>query len=252
MADANDLINPLEEEEVLTPPTEELEPEELEEVEQTTDELEEEPLEEEEPEEPEERPISRREQLRIQDLLNRERTEEPKPRQRDNRLDYASEFQVDPDDAQRLEADRKAEAEFYYQQGLEQTKALQFQTRLEVDAPRVEAKYPILDKTNEDSFHPGLANAINTMYLQNVGYDQETGAVRDPSIRYAEFTDSIFELADEIAKSMTADTTRQVKQQAAKTGLRPDGRTARKMDLNKAPQDMTDEELQAVIKAQLG
>lgn len=250
MADAAPLTNPLEdEEEVLTPPQEELEPEELEEVEEP-EVIEEEP--EEEPEEPEERPISRREQLRIQDLLSREREETPKPRQRDNRLDYSKEFEVGDDDAQRLEADRQAEADFYYQQGLEQTKSLQFQTRLEVDAPRVESKYPILDKSNEESFHPGLANAINTFYLNTVGYDTETGAVRDPSLRYADFTDSIFELADEIAKSQTANTVQQVKQQAAKTGLRPDGSSAKRLNLNKAPQDMTDEELQAYIKANLG
>lgn len=249
MADANDLINPLEEEEVLTPPTEELEPEELEEVEEPNEEVE---AVEEPEDEPEERPISRREQLRIQDLLSRERSEDPKPKAREDRIDYRKEFSVEDDDAQRLERDRSASEEYYYQQGLEQAKSLKFHTRLEVDAPLVAQRYGILDKNNEEQFHPAVANSLNQFYLSMVGFDKKTDTVQNPELRYSEFTDAIFELAEEIANTKTATSTRAVKDQAAKTGLRPDGSAAKKLDLNKAPQDMTDEELEAYIKANLG
>ena len=55
------------------------------------------------------------------------------------------------------------------------------------------------------------------------------------------------ELVEEIAGQKNAQTVKNVTKQAAQTGLRPDGSSAPRMNLNKAPQDMTMEELYASI-----
>ena len=57
------------------------------------------------------------------------------------------------------------------------------------------------------------------------------------------------ELADNMAGVKTQQATRNIAQQAAKTGLRPDGTSVKPLDLNKAPEDMTDEELRAATNA---
>ena len=55
------------------------------------------------------------------------------------------------------------------------------------------------------------------------------------------------ELSTRLAKSMTADTAKNIAKQAAQTGVRPDGSSAKRLNLNKAPQQMTTEELYAVL-----
>jgi hypothetical protein len=134
-----------------------------------------------------------------------------------------------------------------YQAGLEQAKSIQFHTRLEIDSPRVESKFPQFDKSSEE-FNPGLANAINQWYLATVGYNSKTGKVANADVRYGEFVEGIMELADAMAGSKSAKTTENVVKQAANTGLRPDGSSVKPMNLNKAPQDMSDQELEAAIK----
>lgn len=208
----------------------------------------EEPEEVEETEEEEPKPPSRREQLRIQQVLSKlkEDREAPKPKATPDALDYEKALDADPELIAQLKADREKSNNAFYQQGIEQAKSIQFHTRLEIDAPRVEAKYPQLDK-DSDKFNPELANAINTMFLSTVGYDESTDTVKNPNLRYAPYVESIFELAGEIAGEKTAEVTKHIKSQAAKTGLRPDGSSGKKLNLNKPPEQMTDEELDAVI-----
>lgn len=224
------------------------------EEEKPKDEPEEEPEEEpvEEPEEEEEKPPSRRETLRVQAILAklREDKEPTPPKAAPDALDYDKAIDADPELIAKLKADRDASNRSFFDQGREQAKSIQFHTRLEIDAPRVDVNYPQLDK-NSDKFHSGLADAINTMYLSTVGYDSEADTVRNPSLRYIDYVDSIFELASEIAGEQTAATRTNIGKQAAKTGLRPDGSSTKKLNLNKAPQDMTDEELDAYLAAAL-
>lgn len=244
MANADDLITPTEqEEEVNNDVVDELEPEEQEEAVQPEATA----TESEEPEETP--PVSRREQLRIQDVLKKLQAKEESqtPQLQTKALDYQAALDADPEVVQQLETDRRQYGEAYFQQGLSQARSMQFHTRLEIDAPRVEAKYPQLDKNAAD-FNPVLADTVNQMYLSAVGYDKDTDTVRSADIRYADYVESLFELADEIATVKTAATSRNIATQAAQTGIRPSGTTA-KMDLTKAPSQMTDEELQAVISA---
>ena len=91
---------------------------------------------------------------------------------------------------------------------------------------------------------------MNTWYLQTTGYDAETGRGANPNIRYSEFVEGIMELGKVIGSQEAVKTAKNVAKQAATTGLRPDGSTAKRLDLNKAPGAMTDEELDAFLAKQ--
>ena len=206
-----------------------------------------EPIEEPADEEPEQ-PPSRRESLRIQQLLekmkhNQEPMEQP-PIQ--GGMDYASNLDADPEVVRQLEADRQAAAQASYQQGLDQAKSIQFHTRLELDAPKVEQKYPVLNKDSEE-FNPAVADAVNSWYLQMTGYDPNTNSVSNANIRYSDFVEGVMELGEKTAGQRVAQSSKQIAKQAAQTGIRPDGSQAKKLDLSKAPQDMTTEELETFI-----
>lgn len=198
--------------------------------------------------EPEKTPQpSRREQLRIEQLLEKYGDPEvPKARRVDGALDYEKELDADPETVKRLREDRESFGNQMHQQGLDAAKYIQFHTRLEVDAPRVEARHPELDQHSDD-FKPAVASSLNKMYLAAVGYDAKTDTVQRTDIRYSDYVESMFELVDEMASRKVEDTQRNITKQAANTAIRPDGSAPKRMNLNKAPQDMTDEELNAVI-----
>lgn len=217
----------------------------------------------EEPKKPEGEP-SRREQLRIEKLLQRyPNLQEPKQPEQpqagpttpsieglmdlDNDLDASDELKA------RLKADRdaavKAATEAARKEGsdIEQKLATNlFRTRLEIDAPRVEAKYPFLDKTS-DKFNPVAASAMNNKYLHHVGFNREKNTVDRPDVRYAEFVEAELEFAKEVVADEIVDSKKEVIKQAAQTGLRPGGQSPKKLNLNKLPSQMTNEELDAAI-----
>jgi len=210
---------------------------------------------EEEPEVTEQKPPSRRETLRIQDILaKRERTAQPA--QQPDRLDYQNALDADPETVKQLETDRQNYGQVNYNQGLEQAKNIQFHTRLEVDAPKVESRYKFLDKNDKQNFDPVRADAMNTLYLQATGYDAGdpnrgvAESVQNPNIRYSEFVEAQMEFAEALMAESQSRTTKNIAKQTATTGLRPDGSSA-KLDLTKDPELMTDEELQARIDAGL-
>lgn len=229
---------------------EETEEEAVEEQEQeeevTSPEKEEEPAEEVAKEDP---PASRRENLRIQQLLEKIKQQpqnQPEVPQ-NNGLDYGTALDADPEVIQQLEADRQAASQTAYSQGLEQAKSIQFHTRLELDAPKVESKYAVLNPQDKENFNPALADAVNTWYLSSVGYDQNSGLVKTPDIRYADFVEGIMELGEVIGAKKAATAAKNVAKQARTTGLRPDGSSAKRLDLSKSPDQMSDEELDAFL-----
>lgn len=251
-----------------TPNTEEVPTNEVEEQQSVDAPTEEAPAPEETPESPEtpeapaeepevaaeaeeEKPPSRREQLRIQQVLEKLKQKDSRPEApvKPDALNY-SDLDADPELVKQLEADRRKYGEDLYTQGVEQSKSILFHTRLEVDAPRVEAKYPQLDK-DSDQFDPAIANALNSSYLHLVGYDEKTDTVQNPGIRYADYIEAQFELANAIASEKVVKTSKNIAKQAASTGLRPDGSTAKRLNLNQNAEDMTDEELQAKIAQSL-
>lgn len=275
MADEDKVVEqPIDETTAVEEPTTE-QPQEQEPVEEPTQEpSQEEPQSEEEPqptEEPQEEPgqeeppqqPSRRENLRIQNILKKygppQQRSQPQPQyqpQSGNQpMNYGQALNADPELIQQLEADRMAFAQQAFQQGMQQggsqmatqADSQMWNTRLEIDAPKVSGKFPMLDK-DSDQFHPAVANAVNQMYLDNVGFDSNTGMVQNANVRYADYVEGIFELAEEIASQKLSSTRKNIASQAANTGLRPDGSKAKGLNLNKAPQDMTNEELDAYIK----
>lgn len=250
--DTNEI--PQEEVEVQETPEETPETPETPEEEPTQETPTEEETPEETPETPEgqERQPSRRESLRIQQLLQKmkESKEETTAPKVPEALDYSKALDADPEVINKLEEDRTKFGQTIRDQTLEQVKSIQFHTRLEIDAPRVESKYPALDKSSSD-FQPEIADALNTSYLSLVGYDPDTDTVKNPNIRYADYIEAQMELAEAIAGQKTQKTAQNIAKQAATTGLRPDGSKAKGLNLNQSPDQMTDEELAAAIAATL-
>jgi hypothetical protein len=205
--------------------------------------------------EPEVEEPSRREKLRIVDLLGKLKEKDTAPASAPTAtgLDYTKDLDADPAVIKKLQEDRQAAATAAYQQGVEQANSIRFHTRLDIDAPRVESKYPQLDKNDEKKFRPTIANAVNTMYLAAAGYDPGdptkgvAESVKNPNLRYVDYIEGIFELADEIASDRNEVSTKNIAKQVAKTGLRPDGSRTKTLNLNKLPEQMTDEELDARI-----
>ena len=187
--------------------------------------------------EPEERKPSRRESLRIQQLVEKLKTK-TQQEQPIKRLDYQEALDADPEVIEQLDSDREAYGKAQYQQGARRAESVLFHTRLEIDAPKIESKYPVLDKTSEQ-FDPAVADAINNMYLSTVGYDAQTDTVVNTEIRYSDYVESIMELGNAIASEKTTKSVRNIAKQAASTGLRPDGSRAKALDLNKAPQTIS-------------
>lgn len=205
-------------------------------------------------EEPQERQPSRREQLRIKDLLrkypNLRENVEPQQRQEAG-VNYRDMIDADDNVYEQLDQASRQYGDQRYQQGQSEAKRdidrIRFENRLEVDAPRVEQRYPQLDK-NSDEFNPAVADSLNQMYLSTVGYDERTGYVQNANLRYSDYIDAMFELVEEAASRQTETARRNVTKQASRTGLRPDGSSpAKALDLSKDPSQMSDAELDAAL-----
>lgn len=203
--------------------------------------------------EPGDKPPSRRESLRIQKLIEKLKSpqQQSSPQFQHQGLNYGEALDADPTVVKQLEDDRRAYAEQSYNQGLQQAQSIQFHTRLEIDAPKVVAKYSQLNPEDKEHFNPVLADAVNSWYLTTTGFNPETGSVSNANVRYAEFVDSIFELGNEIAGQKVQATAKNIARQAATTALRPDGSSSKRLNLNQPVENMSDEELDAYGK-QLG
>ena len=205
--------------------------------------------------EEEEPPVSARETKRVTQLLAKMKELQTAPAVPaapviPDAIDYKTAIDAEPEVLEQLEADRKAVSDAAYKEGIAQTNAtansIMFHTRLEMDAPKMEAKYPQLDKES-DKFNQSVANDVNVLYLQLAGYNNDTDTATNPTLRYSDFVESIFGLADDIGNEKVATSTKEVAKQAANTALRPDGSTVKRLNLNKLPEQMTDEELDARI-----
>lgn len=197
----------------------------------------------------------RLESLKIQEQIARLKQVSPQPSQskRDGALDYATALDADPEVIKQLEADRTAEGQAQFNQGLERSNYNKWEILLNIDEPQIRAKYPELDPNNKEKYYPALAQAMATKFAMFSGYnagDPQKGiprTVQNPELRYADFVEGEMEFANELASLKNAQTVKNVARQAATTGLRPDGGTAKRLNLNKNPADMTTEELYAAI-----
>lgn len=218
-------------------------PEEQEQQEEAQEEQEE--GEEQAPEQP-----SRREQLRIQQLLEKYGNPDdrkPAAPSRKDQLNYQEALDADEEVINRLEADRNAVGDSRYNEGLARAEYLNWNTQLKIAAPQVESQYPVLNPRDKENFNPAVADAVNRWYVNMAGYNPQTQTVANPNVDYAEFVDGFMELVQETAGRQAARETKNIAKQAATTGLRPDGSSAKALDLDKAPGEMTMEELYAAI-----
>lgn len=233
-------------------------PEEKEEPEEKPEEKPED--EEEEPEDkPEEKPASRREQLRISQLLERIKENGGKPQDelekptKPEGIKYEDELDGDEETIKRLNDDREKYGQDLYEQGRKEAAALsarqdafEFKSMLTTEEPRVLAKYKFMDKDSDD-FDKELTSAMVGKYLNFVGFDDQTKAAKNP-VSYYEFVDSEMEFIQATAEKMTRESQTNLTTQVANTGLRPSGSSPSKsLNLNKAPEDMSNEELDAII-----
>lgn len=206
----------------------------------------------EKPEE-EEKPPSRREQLRVQQLLKRygpPNTTAPSQ----GKPDFRDKVNADEEVYKTLEDTATQYGNDQFNAGQSQAEYSTWRRFLQMDETSLQSKYPELNP-NKETHHPALQSALQEKYLRFVGFNPGDSArgiapsVQDPDISYSDFVEAEMEFADEIASQKTARTTQNLAKQAASTGLRPDGSSAKRLDLNKSPEDMTDEELETMVSA---
>jgi hypothetical protein len=203
----------------------------------------------------EEKPVSRRESKRIQAILDKlaqgDTQYQPRATQRPNSRQVIPEGEYDLEQVNEMAHKYGEEA---YNRGLSEAQAYNiantFVTRLEIDTPRVNSKYEFLDAESSD-FDPGVAGFVNRMYLNAVGYDPNTGLVRNMDIRYGEFIDGVMDMIDMVSTGKVADSAKNIAGQAARTGVRPGGSTTKPVYQGGNPKKMTDAQLDAVINQAL-
>lgn len=254
-------ITPLENEEEVKPtgeepkvPENQLKPDDEQEEEQ---EIAKDPVEPKVEEEEELKPVSPRENKRVNQLLDRlaqyeQQNLSPRgsrqPQGRGQPLIPEGEYDID-----QINEMAQRHGQLLYEQGLSTAQAMNiattFATRLEIDAPKVGSKYTFLDIESDD-FNPGPTDFINRMYLNTVGYDPQTRVVRNQDLRYNEFVEGFMGVVELVAGGKVAEGARSVAKQAAQTGTRPGG--VAKAYQGDDPSQMTDEQLDAMIASQLG
>lgn len=243
---------------------EDAEEDEEQEEEQSEEAEDEESEEEEQQEDEEEKPVSRRKQARLDKLAkifeniqsSDEESEEeaPKPKKPEG-IKYQEDLDTDEDTAKRLEDDREKFGQAMYQQGLEQAKGLkqqqdafEFKQMLTREEDLVRTKFKFMDPTDSEHFNEDATSKMVTKYLHFVGFDPQTKTARNP-ISYFDYVDAEMEMVQALAEEMASETQKNVTKQAANTGLRPSGSAPSKsLNLTKAPEDMTNEELDAMIE----
>lgn len=230
-------------------------------VEVPAEEVEEKPKEVDPAEEKVEPPVSRREQLRINDLLRkyptlRENGKEQPSAPKQQPSDYIKNLDADPEVIEKLEAERHNA----YKEGLElindqrrEADVREWKRDLKYENPTVLNKFKFLDPKDTANFKPAAAEAMNLKYLRQIGYipgNAEKGipeSIQYPDVSYLDFVEAEMEWVDELATQKAAESTKNIAQQAAATGLRPDGSSAKRLNLNQNPEDMSIEELYAKI-----
>lgn len=246
---------PLEDEEVIEQPQPSQAPGQPEQEQEQEETPGEQPQPGEEQEEQEEAPPSRREQLRVQNLLkkygppnaNRQAPSQSGP-------DFRTRVNADEDVYKDLEDTARQYGQEQYNAGQGQAEYTTWKRFLQMDENHLRDKYPEL-RPGDEKHHQVLENALQSKYLRFVGFDAGdpnkgiSPSVMYPDISYAEFVESEMEFSDELASLKVSTSTKNIASQAARGGLRPDGSSPKRMDLTKDPSQMTDDELNAAITA---
>lgn len=189
----------------------------------------------EEVEEPQDDPeLSPRQQKRVEQIENQakeyklnkilDRVQNINPRQSTEKqdisqLNYRDEIDAPDELYDKLEQDRNQYADQRYSAGkeeaMQQLQAMEWRTNIKLDLPLVKEKLDKLD--------PEDAAAIDREYLLYSGFNRKTGVVANPGIPYADFVEAQIERAERLAANMQVQSSKNIAQQAANQGVRPDG-----------------------------
>jgi hypothetical protein len=208
-----------------------------------------------------ERPPSRRETKRIQQLIAKMQNQSnnsnlPSPNTNNDpsiarKQRIIDEGEYDLDEINQMAGNYANEM---YQKGLSQAQQLQnanmFSTRLEIDTPQVMSKHTFLDPSAND-FNPSVADMVNRMYLNLVGFNPNTGTVSNPNIRYGEFVDGYMDTVDMLSSQNRAESSKNIAKQVANSGVRPNGVADTEYQGNN-PKKMSDKQLDDIIKESFG
>lgn len=170
------------------------------------------------------------EELKLNKILDRiQQTKQPVQREQRKPMDYRDTIDAPDEVYESLDQDRSNYGEQRYSEGLEQAKALEFKMNIKLDLPLVKEKLDKLD--------PADATALDREYLQLVGFDPQTGYVRNADVGYADFIEARIQQAERLAASMALKSQKNIAKQAAQTGIRPDGGAHKGLQIS-SPQDI--------------
>lgn len=167
---------------------------------------------------------SRRQNKRIAQLIDKLRDSgaSQQPANEPSKMDYRQTIEAGEDVYKTLETDREKYAEERENLVREETKWDNFTTKLEIDATKVYAKYPVLDPES-DAFDPAVAADINVMYLSTVGAKPDKRRVLNPGIRYHDFIDAFMGLTESVATAKNAESVKNITKQSSKSSIKPGG-----------------------------
>ena len=214
--------------------------------------------EEETPNEQQPQTTSRRENKRIAELTKKlqeanqrqwQPNQQPQPQQQPQQIIQEGDYNLNE-----INGMAQQYGDQRYAEGIQQANNSNlFMTRLEIDAPKVETKYPFLNPRS-DNFDPGIADWTTQMFYKTVGLKTKsdgTFSVDNPNIRYEEFVDGFMEAVETVATSKSADSKQNLIKQAAQTGVRPNT-VVKKGYTGEDPNKMTLEQLRAKVNQELG
>jgi len=138
-------------------------------------------------------------------------------------------------DPKQLEEDRQKVAdnsrsegrEQGYRQGTTRATLENFETKLDIDKDRVAAKWDSLDPDAE-GYNPKLEQYLVTQYIAFAGVEKDAKgniSITRPNIRFRDFVDAEMQNMEDYASTRNQQSTNNVRQQAARTGVRPGGQT---------------------------
>lgn len=214
-----------------------------------------------------------REERRAQNLANklREANQRRTPYEDDLRQRSSNQSQQGPNyndpnlSVDILQRDREQYGMSQYERGRQEAmNAVDqrfFQENLERDTEALESRYAQLNPDSED-YDQALVEDINSAYLDAIGFDQNTGAIRNPSVRFKDYASKFMKIATRYADSASADAARNVATQASRTGVRPNSPARRTnigelqpgdiSNMDSATYEKNRSAIDAQIKRQLG
>jgi len=158
-------------------------------------------------------------------------TEEIFTPQKHTPLEFKDGAEYDPE---ALEADRKAVADGKFaegvrtglNQGSSQAAKERWADHFEIDSDRVRARYSELDADNPETYNPKREATLVQKYIRFTGVTKDSRgriSIERPNVRFKDFVEAEMQELQDYATERGAETSKNIKSQAAKAGTRPTG-----------------------------